>query len=136
MTTAIQGTRDDLKKICRFLIALTAIPYVLFGIASLLAFLRPQVSVHYRKTCVVVVDKSFVGRWFNAHGWGGFTLGRTIFLWGRDNPRCEFHERVHARQLMQCGIAFWPVYIFWFAVHGYRQNPFEIEAYRLTAELG
>ncbi len=38
------------------------------------------------------------------------------------------HEREHTRQAQRSGIFFLPIYLFFLARHGYRQNPFEVAA--------
>ncbi|WP_442507323.1 hypothetical protein SH528x_006236 [Novipirellula sp. SH528] len=64
------------------------------------------------------------------------TLGHVVF--GQDESALDFtrlHERVHVRQFERWGPLFVPVYLL-FSLYlflrgrdGYRENPFEIEAY-------
>ena len=66
-------------------------------------------------------------RWF---WWGsGFTLGPIIFL-HPDAPRSVYiHELVHVEQFWQDPLLFWVKYLYNHRKHGYRENPYEIEAY-------
>ena len=65
------------------------------------------------------------------------TFGHVVL--GQDKPSLEFtraHERVHVRQYERWGPFFIPAYLFLSAVlwtlgrNAYRQNPFEVEAYK------
>lgn len=64
------------------------------------------------------------------------TFGHVVF--GQDDVSLHStrnHERVHVRQYERWGIAFVPAYLGWWIVlslrgkDGYRDNPFEVEAY-------
>ena len=66
------------------------------------------------------------------------TMGHVVF--GRDPLTLEItrkHERVHVRQYERWGVAFVPAYLGCAALlylrgrDGYRENPFEIEAYKV-----
>ena len=66
------------------------------------------------------------------------TMGHVVF--GRDQSALEItrkHERVHVRQYERWGILFVPAYLGSSALlyargrDGYRENPFEIEAYAI-----
>ena len=65
------------------------------------------------------------------------TMGHVVF--GRDKLSLDLtrkHERVHVRQYERWGIVFVPTYLGISAIlylrgrDGYRENPFEIEAYK------
>lgn len=87
-------------------------------------------------------------RWMLKHlvplpgGASALTLGHVVLA--RDeacHERTRAHERVHVRQVERWGLFFIPAYFlcsFWLIVRGrhpYRENPFEVEAFRLEAEL-
>ena len=68
------------------------------------------------------------------------TFGHVVF--GQNESALRLtrnHERVHVRQYERWGIAFVPAYLMcWIVLQikgkdGYRDNPFEIEAYRVDA---
>jgi hypothetical protein len=66
----------------------------------------------------------------------GVALGRTIVVL-RGVPltdRLLRHELVHVRQWLRHGVCFPILYLWYHLRHGYRGNPFEIEARR--AERG
>jgi hypothetical protein len=71
------------------------------------------------------------------------TLGHVVF--GRNEVALELtraHERVHVRQYQRWGPAFVPAYLLCFAClylggrDGYRDNPFEVEAFGNDAARG
>jgi hypothetical protein len=71
------------------------------------------------------------------------TFGHVVF--GQNQAaldRTRRHERVHVRQYERWGIAFVPMYLLWWIAlslrgkNGYRENPFEIEAYAVDDQHG
>lgn len=74
-------------------------------------------------------------------GASALTLGHVVLARDAEcHERTRIHERVHVRQVERWGLFFLPAYLlcsFWLLLRGrnpYRDNPFEIEAYRLEAE--
>lgn len=74
-------------------------------------------------------------------GASALTLGHVVLARDEEcHERTRVHERVHVRQVERWGIFFLPAYVFcslWLLLRGrnpYRDNPFEVEAYRLEAE--
>jgi hypothetical protein len=65
---------------------------------------------------------------------GDLILGRT----DRDLDQCRLHEQVHVRQAHRWGPLFLPAYltasawIWWRGGDAYMDNPFEVEAYRIS----
>lgn len=104
-------------------------------IARILTLLGPAES-----SPLVPVDVTVVrNRWIPAIG-GRFagmagpaaavTLGRTIVLHpdARATPALLEHELAHVRQWRQAPIAFPFRYAWFHLTHGYRDNPYEVEA--------
>lgn len=62
------------------------------------------------------------------------TLGHTVVC-TRDevSQRLLDHEAVHVRQFERLGLAFYPLYLWLSARHGYRDNPIEVAARRGAA---
>jgi hypothetical protein len=82
-----------------------------------------------------------VGRWFQRHRWAGFTLPLPrvvlIFYWNtpRPNPLVRVHEFRHVEQFDGAlFIVAWYRYLAKLAVHGYRDNPYERDAYEVEAD--
>lgn len=86
-------------------------------------------------------------RWMLTHfvplpgGASAVTLGHVVVARDEEcHERTRIHERVHVRQVERWGILFIPAYFlcsFWLLLRGrnpYRDNPFEVEAFRLEAE--
>lgn len=101
-------------------------------VAAILASIAFREPIRWRDGALIVNATGPIGRRLAARGWGGFTLGWTIFLWRHDNPAVEAHERVHVAQVKRWGLLFWPAYLVCLAIYGYRRNPFEREAYGAT----
>lgn len=111
-----------------------ASPNTIFGLAVGL-LLRGRFQ---RVSGVIEIDGPAVERalkslWVPA---AALTLGHVVFAQNqRLLDRTRVHERVHVRQYERWGPFFVPAYLFWFAFlsfrgrDGYRENPFEIEAY-------
>jgi hypothetical protein len=94
-----------------------------------------------RKRVFELVVSGSIGRWFQRHGWAAFTLplprGFLIFYWNtpRPNPLVRVHEFQHVEQFD--GMVFivaWVRYLTQLAIHGYRENPFERDAYDVEAD--
>ncbi len=81
-------------------------------------------------------------RWGLARFATAITFGHTILGLDEDSlDRCREHEHVHVRQYERWGPFFLPAYVLcWFVLRvrgrdGYRENPFERQAYGET-EIG
>ncbi|MEM6688934.1 MAG: hypothetical protein AAF664_05870 [Planctomycetota bacterium] len=118
----------------RFLRYLWASPWTFFGLAIGLLF-GGRIC---RREGVWEVHGPVV-RWVLLHLWipaKAITIGHVVL--GQDTEALEVtraHERVHVRQYERWGVFFVPVYLFcslWLYIRGrdgYRENPFEVEAY-------
>jgi hypothetical protein len=73
-----------------------------------------------------------LGGWLSGHGQAAtaVTLGRTIVVHpdARLTPRLLHHELAHVRQWEQRPVTFPLHYVWQHLRHGYRDNPFEVEA--------
>lgn len=115
-----------------------ALPYTLLGIAIGLLlcgrFQRVQGVIEIHGPVIAkVLSRLLVPAM-------AMTFGHVVF--GRTAAALEStrtHERVHVRQYERWGIAFVPVYLLLSAVlyirgrDGYRENPFEVEAYAVDS---
>lgn len=111
---------------------LWASPVIVVGLLAAILFLDCQ--MRWDRGSLVIRANNRFGRWMTSRGWGGFTLGVTIFLWSDGDPAVEFHERVHVRQVLQWGPLFPIIYLVSLALHGYRGCVFERQARADTAE--
>jgi hypothetical protein len=111
-----------------------ASPVIAVGLLAALVSLMFGEPMHWRDGALTIHAGGPLGRRMKARGWGGFTLGITVFLWSWEDPRIEYHERVHVRQVLAWGPLFPLIYFVSLAIHGYRKNVFESEAYRETDE--
>jgi hypothetical protein len=68
-------------------------------------------------------------------GPGAFTIGRHVFCSEASiSERVKRHELCHVEQASEYGLALFTLLYWWYQLrHGYRLNPFEVEARR--AEL-
>ncbi|QDT02780.1 hypothetical protein K227x_11580 [Rubripirellula lacrimiformis] len=118
----------------RILAYIWASPYTLLGVTIGLLlggqfrWFEGVIEIHSRR-----IANLLEGLWVPAMA---LTLGHVVF--GHDGDALEMtrvHERVHVRQYERWGPAFVPAYlIYWWLLQrrgqdGYRENPFEIEAY-------
>ena len=136
---AVLGFRGDcVHRLIRLLAYLWALPYTLFGIAcGLLLFGRFQVvegvcEIHSPVIAGVLKRLPVPA--------SAITLGHVVLA--RDHEMLGLtraHERVHVRQYERWGIMFVPAYLLASAFlylkgkDGYRDNPFEKEAYAIDA---
>ncbi|MBY5163206.1 hypothetical protein [Salsipaludibacter albus] len=64
-------------------------------------------------------------------GLGANTMGHAIVVRGdRASDRLLAHEAVHVRQFERLGVLMYPLYLWYAARYGYRENPLEIAARR------
>lgn len=60
------------------------------------------------------------------------TIGHTILLGPRELKNDLEHEIIHVKQAERYPVIYQPLYLYETLKHGYRQNRFEDEAYRLS----
>jgi len=94
-----------------------------------------------RKRVFELVVDGPIGRWFRRQGWAGFTLPLPrvflIFYWNTPEPSpfVRVHEFRHVEQMERAiFVVAWVRYLAQLAIHGYRNNPFERDAYDVEAE--
>lgn len=64
--------------------------------------------------------------------WGdAFTLGPIIFIRPNSSEGLYQHELVHVKQFWNQPFTFWIKYLYYLLKYGYRDNPFEVEAYKV-----
>lgn len=67
-------------------------------------------------------------------GMSANTIGQTVVcLDDEPSQRLLDHEAVHVRQFERLGVAMYPLYVWFSARHGYRENPLEVGARRGAA---
>lgn len=67
-------------------------------------------------------------------GMSANTIGQTVVCPGNEpSQRLLDHEAVHVRQFERLGVAMYPLYLWFSARHGYRENPLEVGARRGAA---
>ena len=68
--------------------------------------------------------------------WGdAFTLGPIIFIRPNHSEALYAHELIHVRQWWDDPYLFWFKYLYYFLRYGYKNNPYEIEAYKVQDEF-
>lgn len=77
--------------------------------------------------CILV--KLYIPGWIR-----GITIGPVIFH-ETDRPDLIVHEMVHVRQFYAQPLTFWPRYFWYRLTGGYRDNPYEIEAYEIQSKV-
>ena len=125
---------SKLQPYVRALRYLWASPVIAVGLLVALVSLAFREPMRWDRGALVIHANGPFGRWMKSRGWGGICIGVTILLWSWDDPRIEFHERIHVRQVLTWGPLFPLIYFVSLALHGYRGCVFEAEAYRETSE--
>jgi hypothetical protein len=131
-----------MRAITKFLYIAWASPNTILGAGIGAVGLLSGAQVQLKRG-VVEFHGGLVGRILQLGPRGGFaaaiTLGHTIL--GQDEDaldRCRDHEHVHVRQYERWGPLFLPAYVLcWLVLRvrgrdGYRENPFERQAYEET----
>jgi len=79
----------------------------------------------------VYVAEKLIPRWA-----GGVTLGRNVFIVRKSlsDPCMLRHELTHVRQMQRDGLLFPIKYAWYWLRRGYRQVPYEVEAYEAGRE--
>lgn len=131
-----------LRIACKTLLVLWASPYSLLGLAIGGLGILLGGKGRFRDGAVEFYEGFtawFVRRLPPGPTTAGFTLGHVILGQnGNDLQRVGKHERVHVRQFERWGPLMGPAYLassLWVWIRGrdaYRDNPFEIEAFRIA----
>jgi hypothetical protein len=84
--------------------------------------------------------KTIYTKHFPFKGYRAIMLFGVIFARKEYKPLPEYvinHEKIHREQARDCGgyVWFYIRYIYWRIKYGYRNNPFELEAYRFESNL-
>jgi hypothetical protein len=130
-------------RICvKCLAVLWASPYTLLGLSIGGAGLALGGKVRWRDGAFEFYEGAtawFVRRLPPGPTTAGFTLGHTILgQTGTGLEQVGKHERVHVRQFERWGPIMGPAYLlssawmWWTGRDAYRDNPFEVEAYRIA----
>jgi hypothetical protein len=73
-------------------------------------------------------NRGFARLFLAKRGYAAMTLGHVLIAIRPPSNHLWQHEREHTRQAQRLGIFFLPLYLYYLARRGYRQNPFEIAA--------
>ena len=121
------------NSIVKILAFLWILPYGIIGtLAALLFWALRQARPRIKDGAIDLSVNGWLGKKFSAADWGAFTLSWTILYWGDDqaaDPGVRKHERQHVHQALRYGILYPIVYLIYGMQHGYKNNPFELEAY-------
>lgn len=94
--------------------------------------MRPRI----RDGCFLYVsDRGIANRILTRRGYVAITLGHVIVFSREPTDALWRHELVHVDQYRRFGLAFLPLYLMYYARHGYMAHPFEREA-RENSRLG
>jgi len=90
----------------------------------------------FRDGCFLYVsDRGLAHRVLTLRGYVAITFGHVIVFSREPTPELWRHELEHVKQYERYGLAFLPLYLWYYARHGYADHPFEREA-RAAARLG
>ena len=82
-----------------------------------------------RDGCFLYVsDRGLANRILTRRGYVAITFGHVIVFARKPTDALWRHELVHVRQYERYGLAFLPLYLRYYARHGYAAHPFEREA--------
>ena len=79
-----------------------------------------------------VTDRGLAGWILTRRGYVAITLGHVIVFTREPTPRLWRHELAHVAQYERFGLAFLPLYLWFYARHGYVAHPFERQADELA----
>ena len=89
-----------------------------------------------RDGCFLYVSDRGLSRLIlSRRGYVAITFGHVIVFSREPTPILWRHELAHTRQYQKYGLAFLPLYLWFYVRHGYAGHPFEREA-REAARLG
>jgi Domain of unknown function (DUF4157) len=87
----------------------------------------------FRDGCFLYVsDRGLANRILTRRGYVAITFGHVIVFTREPTPLLWRHELAHVRQYERYGLAFLPLYLWFYARHGYATHPFEREAGELA----
>ena len=90
-----------------------------------LSFARPR----FRDGCFLYVsDRGLARRILTRRGYVAITFGRVIVFACEPTDALWRHELAHVKQYERYGLSFLPLYLWFYARHGYGEHPFEREA--------
>ncbi len=90
----------------------------------------------FRDGCFLYVsDRGLANRILTRRGYVAITFGHVIVFTREPTPLLWRHEMAHVDQYRRYGLAFLPLYLCFYARHGYATHPFERQAEEL-ARLG
>ena len=79
-----------------------------------------------------MTDRGLANRILTRRGYVAITFGHVIVFTREPTPRLWRHEMVHVDQYRRYGLAFLPLYLWFYARHGYVAHPMEREADELA----
>lgn len=107
-------------------------PYTLLGIISALVTLSYSVKIHKNPFAIVFRTNHC---WWGI-GWYKYmracTIGNVILLTQKELKNDFEHELVHIRQQERYPFIFWFMYLWETFRKGYKNNKYEVEAYKLS----
>lgn len=113
--------------------------WVVLGLFQALGWVEKTVHLGWGVTVSSTTGplSRWIGRDRNGMRWCAVTIGWAIFLWDHQKEgadrwpvRCIPHEAVHVAQAYRWGVLIVPLYLAFLVTHGYRENPFEVQARR------
>ncbi len=120
------------------LAALWSFPYGVIGFLGILVAILTNHAVWINPSDggIDVVVQGWYAKKKASQGWGAVTLGWCMFYWEADAylNSIRVHERVHIKQALRLGLLMPLTYLILSRLKGYRDNPFEIEAYNVEEE--
>jgi hypothetical protein len=90
-----------------------------------LSFARPR----FRDGCFLYVsDRGLAHRILTRRRYVAITFGHVIVFSREPTDALWRHEMVHVDQYRRYGLTFLPLYLWYYARHGYSEHPFERQA--------
>lgn len=110
------------------------LPYTFLGFLTAFLSLPRTIAINRSPFAVVIkVKKLHQVIWWKK-GIRGITIGNMILLGNIDGKTFE-HELVHIKQFEKYPIIFPILYVLELIKNGYRNNKYEIEAYRVAGNI-
>ena len=79
-----------------------------------------------------MTDGALARRILGRRGYAAITFGNVIICAGEPTDALWRHERRHVMQYERVGVAFIPLYLWFYARHGYATHPLERDAAGLS----
>lgn len=120
---------------CKMLSFILNLPYTFVLLIAGLTCLPSSISFRAKPFAIVLKVKDFWWRFLIYKYSRAMASGNTILLGPKEEERDLEHELIHVRQFSKLPLIYPLFYYFEILKHGYRNNKYEDEAYRLSGSI-